>query len=418
MARLAINGGAPVRGRKPWPRWPVRDDAESRAVIDALENSDWGGFPEPQPRAAELGRSFAAYQDARHGICCTNGSISLEICLRAAGVKAGDEVIVPVTTWIATAACAVYVNAVPVFVDVSPENYCIDPDLVQAAITDRTRAIIPVHLGSSIADLDRLTEIAKKHDLVLLEDCAHAHGSKWRDRGVGSWGDFGSFSFQTSKILTSGEGGLITTNDDLPAEKIHSLVNCGRKEEGYDSFDGWLLGYNARMTELQCAVMLAQLDRADELLERKNRNAVRLAEGLAGIGGLTPVPVDPRETRRGIYQFILNYDAREFQGVHRDRFLEALAAEGVELDGVFYPPLPYNPLMNATSDEFPMLRERYGDGIRAPETIRGFHFPVGKKFALEEGCWLHYPYLLGEPADTDDILEAVAKVKEHAGELA
>ncbi len=418
MSKLAINGGVPVRGGKSWPRWPVRSDDERNAVIDAVENSDWGGFPEPQPRAAELGRSFAAYQDARYGICCTNGSISLEIALRAAGVKAGDEVIVPCTTWIATAACAVYINAVPVFVDVSPDNYCIDPDLVEAAVTDRTRAIVPVHLGSSIADLDRLTQIAEKYDLILLEDCAHAHGSQWRDKGVGSWGHFGSFSFQTSKILTSGEGGLITTNDDLYAEKVHSLVNCGRKEEGYDSFDGWLLGYNARMTEMQCGVMLAQLARADELLQIKNRNATRLTEGLAAIGGLTPVPVDPRETRRGVYQFILNYDAAQFEGVHRDGFLEALTAEGIEMDGIFYPPLPHNPLMNATTDEFPMLRERYGDGIRAADTLAQFSFPVGEKFALDEGCWLHYPYLLGEAGDTDDILEAVAKVKEHIGELA
>ena len=416
MARLAINGGNPVR-TKPWPTWPVRDETEKEQLLDAYANGDWGGFPFPGPKAAALGKQFAAYHDANYGIPCSNGSISLEICLRAAGVKAGEEVIVPATTWVATGAAPIHVNAVPVFVDVDPTNYCIDPDLVEQAITDKTRGIIPVHLGSSIADLDRLTEIARKHNLIIIEDCAHAHGCKWRDKGVGSWGEFGSFSFQTSKILTSGEGGLITTNDDLLSQKTHSIVNCGRKEEGYDGFPEWLVGYNARMTELQCAIMLAQLDRAEELRKRKESTARYLTRGLEKLGGLYPVPEDERETARGYYQFILVYKAEEFGGVHRDRFLEALTAEGIEIDGMFYPPMPFSPLLNARSDEFPMLRERYGDGLRTPETLKQFSFPVGMKFALEEGCWLHYPYLLDGKDGIDDLLSAIAKIKDNIDEL-
>jgi len=416
MPKLAINGGTPVRTR-PWPAWPVRSEEERELLLDAFENTTWGGFPFPQRHTRALGEKFAAYQDAAFGIPCTNGSISLEICLRAAGIKAGDEVIVPATTWIATGAAVIYVNAVPVFVDVSPENYCIDPDLVEAAVTDRTRAIIPVHLGSSMADLDRLLEIADRHDLVVIEDCAHAHGSRWRHRGAGSWGQMGSFSFQTSKILTSGEGGLITTSNEKLNELLQSLVNCGRKEEGYDSFPEWLLGYNARMTEFQAAVMLAQLARSDELIARKEKALHYLTHQLVRVGGLYAPARDVRETRRGIYQFILNYKAEEFGGLHRDRFLEALAAEGVEMDGLFYPPMPFNPLLAARSDEFPMLRERYGDGLQAPSTLRSFRFPVGMKFAHEEGCWLHYPYLLGEQKDLDDIVDAVAKVKKNVDEL-
>lgn len=416
MSKLAIKGGTPVRS-KPWPRWPLRGDEERKQLLDAFENGSWGGFPEPQPKAAEFGERFAKYQDSKFGICCTNGSISLEICLRAAGIKAGDEVIVPCTTWIATGAAPIYVNAVPVIVDVDPVNYCIDVDQVENAITDRTRAIIPVHLGSSIADLDRLVEVARKHDLVLIEDCAHAHGARWRDKGVGSWGDFGSWSFQTSKVLTSGEGGCITTDDDLLQQKTHSMVNCGRKDEGYDRFEGQLLGYNARMSEFQCAVMLGQLARCDDLLALKHENASYLASQLEQIGGITPVPVDDRETRRGYYQYILNYDAQQFQGVHRDRFLEALEAEGVDLDGVFYPPMPLHPLFNARSDEWPMLRERYGDGIQAPETLRNLRFPVGHRFAFETGIWMHYGFLIGGRQEIDDIVEAIAKVKSCAGEL-
>jgi dTDP-4-amino-4,6-dideoxygalactose transaminase len=149
MAKLAIKGGSPVRTR-PWPTWPVRGDEERRQLLDAFENTDWGGFPYPNVKAKELGEKFAAYQDARYGISCSNGSISLELALLAAGVKAGDEVIVPATTWVATGAAPIHINAVPVFVDVAPDNYCIDCDQVQAAITDKTRAVIPVHLGSSL----------------------------------------------------------------------------------------------------------------------------------------------------------------------------------------------------------------------------------------------------------------------------
>jgi len=416
MAHLAINGGPKVRTR-PWPKWPVRGEAEQSNLLDALENSQWGGFPEPQPRAALFAERFARYQDAEHAVCCSNGSVSLEICLKAVGVKAGDEVIVPATTWVATGASPIRVNAVPVFVDVDPVNYCIDVAQVEAAITPSTRAVIAVHLGSSIADLDGLTDVCRKHGLALIEDCAHAHGCKWRGKGVGSYGELGSFSFQSSKILTSGEGGLITARDQIVAQKVHSLVNCGRKEPAYNQFDGYLLGYNARMTELQAAIMLAQLDRADELLAKKAEGAAFLTAELAKMGAMTAVPHDPRETRRGFYQLIFKYNPDAFRGLHRDKVLAALEAEGVEMDGVFYVPMPFNPIFAATSNDWPMLRPRYGDGIQAPETLRKMRFPVGMRFAHEEGCWLHYPYLLGERSDLQDVVDAVAKVMRHADEL-
>jgi len=416
MAKLALRGGIPVRTR-PWPAWPVRGEAERRNLLDAFENSQWGGFPEPQPRADELARRFTAYQDAAHGVCCSNGSISLEICLKAAGITAGDEVIVPCTTWVATGVSPVRVNAVPVFVDVDPVNYCIDPKRVEEAITPKTRAIIPVHLGSSIADLDRLTEICARHHLVLIEDCAHAHGCRWRGKGVGSWGDFGSFSFQSSKILTSGEGGFITAKDALAAQKVHSLVNCGRKDPSYNEFPGQLLGYNARLTELQAAILLGQLDRAEELRERKEKSALYLASQLQKLGAFSAVPADPRETRRGYYQLIFKYHGEAFQGLPRDTVLAALEKEGVDFDGLFYPPMPFSPLFAATTADWPMLRERYGNGIQAPETLRKFSFPVGMRFAHEEGVWVHYPFLLGEQTDLDDIVTAVDKVMRHCDEL-
>jgi dTDP-4-amino-4,6-dideoxygalactose transaminase len=416
MSKLAINGGTPVR-TKPWPRWPVFGEAERAQLLEVFDSGEWGGFPFPQPKTKELGERFATYQDARYGAACANGSISLEICLVAAGIEAGDEVIVPATTWVATGVAPIRVNAVPVFVDVDPTNYCIDCDLVEAAITPRTRAVIPVHLGSSMADLDRLADICRRHNLLLIEDCAHAHGHKWRGRGVGSWGDFGSFSFQSSKILTAGEGGLITTNDEMLHQKVQSLINCGRKDDGYADFPGHLLGYNGRMTEFQAGIMLAQLARNDELIARKEAAVHYLTHQMTAVGGLYAVPRDVRETRRGFYQFIWQYRSQEFKGLSRDRFLAALEAEGVEWDGMFYPPMPFHPLMAASSRQWPMLKERYGEGIQSPETLKNFSFPVGQKFAQEEGIWMHYPYLLAEKSDLSELVEAVAKVKAHVDEL-
>ena len=416
MSKLALKGGAPVCTRAPAAPWPELDDRERHNLMEALEARGWGGFPEPMPMAGRFAERFAAYHDARFGICSVNGSVTLEVAMMALGVKAGDEVIVPTYTWIATGAAAVHLNAVPVFVDVDPETYCIDPDAVEAAITPRTRGIIPVHLGATVADLDRLGEIARKHNLWIVEDCAHMHGAQWRDRGVGAWGEIGSFSFQTTKLMTSGEGGLVMTSDDELAQRCHSVVNCGRKEPGYDRFDGWMLGINGRITEFQAAILLAQLDRLDENTRMRAEAADDLEKRLGALG-LRPLRRDARITRRGAYQLVIRYSPEAFAGISRDRFIEALAAEGVEMDGDFYVPLPQSPLFDARTDQWPMLRERYGEGIRAPETLAKLSFPVAERAASQESLWLHHSSLMGDRAHRDAIVEAVAKIQKHAEEL-
>jgi len=416
MTRLAIHGGTPVYDG-PQPAWPFWDGGERDAVLAVLESGEWGGFPEPNERASEFAARFAAFSDAGYGVCCANGSVSLEMCLWALDVKAGDEVIVPAYTWVATGAAPVHVNAVPVFVDVEPRNYCMDPGAVEAAITEKTVAIMPVHLASSIADMDRLNAIAEKHGLAVVEDCAHAHGSRWRDRGAGSLGTAGSYSFQSSKSMTAGEGGLVTTNDETLAKRLHSLVNCGRKEGWYEDFPGEPFGFNYRLTEFQAAVLLAQLDKWPNLHARREAGFARLSEGLAAIDGLSPVPGDPRETAVGRYQTILNYDREAFGGAHRNQFLAALHAEGFELDGPFYVAQHRNPLLNARSDQWPMLRERYGDGIRAPETVSRLSFPVTDEAADHRAVWMHYPYIQGGPEWQQRLLDAAAKIRDNLDEL-
>jgi len=413
MEELALFGGTKVRER-PFAPWPEFDDRERRYLMAALESGRWGGYPFPSPMAEEFGRRFAEYHGARFGIPAANGTVTLQVALRAAGVTAGDEVIVPALTFMATAASAVHLNAVPVFADVEERTWCMDPDAVEALITPRTRAIIPVHLGHQCADLDRILAIAQRHDLVVIEDCAHAHGGQWRGKGLGAWGHLGSFSFQSSKLMTSGEGGIIITSDDILRQKCMSLVNCGRKEPPYDGFDGQLLGWNYRLSELQVAVLMAQMERLDEATHRRAEMLSYFRETLhSAVKGLRVLDTDPRVTRQHAYQVLMRYDREAFLGVHRDRFLEALAAEGVEFDGPFYVPLYKCPLLAARSADWPALRERYGEGILQA----GGSCPVAERVAFEESVWMHHPHLSGTRRDVDDIVEAIAKVQRHASKL-
>ena len=417
MEKLALFGGTPVRTEKFAP-WPSFDDRERKYLNAALESRRWGGYPFPSPLAVEFGRRFAEYHGAKHGIPAANGTVTLEIALRAAGIKAGDEVIVPCYTFMATAACAVHLNAVPVFVDVEDRNWCMDPAAVEAAITPKTKAIIPVHLGHELTDMDRIMEIAKKHGLVVIEDCAHSHGGQWRGKGVGSIGDFGSFSFQSSKLMTSGEGGAITCNDDVAIQKVMSLINCGRKDPGFDGFDEQLFGWNFRLSELQIAVLMGQMERLDEVTKQRATMFEYFKKTLhAEVKGLRVLDTDPRVTRQHCYQILMRYDATAFAGIHRDRFLEALEKEGVDLDGTFYIPLYHIPIFNAKSDEWPMLRERYGEGILETGLSGKISCPVAEKAAYEEAVWMHYPHLMGTTEDVDDIVAAIKKVQAHAGEL-
>src|SRR5262249_6727953 len=213
MPRLALAGGPPVRSH-PFPTWPVSDDGDRERLLAVLERREWGGFPFPNRWAEEAASRFATLQGARHGLAVANGTVAIEVALRAAGIGPGDEVIVPAYTFEASAAPVLRLGGVPVFLGVRAETYCIDPAAAEAAVTPRTRAILPVHLAMSMADMDAVGALARKHGLVVIEDCAHAHGAAWRGRGAGSLGDAGAFSLQTSKLVTSGEGGLVTTGDD------------------------------------------------------------------------------------------------------------------------------------------------------------------------------------------------------------
>ena len=406
--RLALHGGTPVRAR-PWPAWPEYGDAEARALQRVLASGNWGGFPSPNTEARAFAERFARYVGTHHAVPCANGTVAIELALQAARLEPGSEVITTAYTFVGTATGIVRAGGVPVFVDVRPDTYCIDPERVEQAITDRTAAVVAVHLASTLADLDALEEICRRRGLLLVEDCAHAHGAQWRGRRAGSVGALGTFSMQSTKMLTAGEGGAVTTNDDLFAQRLHSLVNCGRKEPGYDGFDERLLGHNFRMTEWQAAILQEQLLRLPGHHERRAARGAEFEKRVAALPGLRPLSVDPRVTYRTIYQYVLRYDADAFAGLSRDTFLRALSAEGVPCSGRFYQPLPEDPLFALDPGTNPLARGDYDPSA---------DLPVARRAAYEEAIWLPHELFLGEPSDVDDLVAAFDKVRAHAVTLA
>jgi L-glutamine:scyllo-inosose aminotransferase len=407
MAQLALAGGTPVRTAA-FPRWPDFGDRERTLLLEALETRNWGGYPFPNTFAERFATAFAAAHDAKHAFAVANGTIAIEIALKAAGLRPGDEVIVPAYTFEASAAPVLRLGAVPVFVDVRPDTYCVDPAAVETALTARTHAVLPVHLAMCMADMDALTTLAEKHGLQVIEDCAHAHGAKWKGRGAGSLGHAGAFSLQTSKLLTAGEGGVVTTGDDLIAERAESYTNCGRASRT-DRFGDRLLGYNYRLTELQAALLLGQLEKLAAQSARRAAMAVHLSRGLAAIPGLSLLRPDARQTAQAFYHYVFKYDAAAFGGASRDRFVAALEAEGIPCDGLFYEPVYRSTLFDVDPAEFPQL------GGRLP--WRETRCPVTEKAAFEESVWLHHRILLGTKADVDSVIDAVSKIRGNVDEL-
>src|SRR5690606_11591268 len=229
MSRLALLGGSPVK-EKPFPRWPVFGPEEERALLEVLRSGKWGAVD--GHRVKEFEKRFAAFQEAEYGVCVVNGTVALEVALRAAGVEPGDEVIVPAYTFIATATSCLAVGARPVFADVDPETMQIDPNDSLSKVTEKTRAIIPVHLGGHPVDMDAIGRLAQKQGLFVIEDAAQAHGAVWRERRVGAIGHLGAFSFQSSKNMTAGEGGIVLTNPEQLRDAAWFIHNVGRVRPG------------------------------------------------------------------------------------------------------------------------------------------------------------------------------------------
>ncbi len=406
MSKLAVNGGERVR-TKPWPRWPVWDEREIKALEEVVRSGHWGRLYE-NSTVEKFEKAFAAYQDAEFGIAVTSGTAALTIALKAGGVDVGDEVIVPGYTFVATATCVLQNNAVPIFVDVEMDTINIDPAEIEKAITPRTRAIIPVHWNGRATDMDSILDIAKRHNLLVVEDACHGWGATWKDRKVGAIGDMGGVSFQASKHITAGEGGIILTNDEELAAKCFSYHHIGRIP-GRPFYEHHLVGWNFRMTEFDAAVLMVQLERLEEQTQRREDNAKFLCEQLSGIEGINLLRREPYMTRISWHSFSFNYDAEGFGGVPRERFRAALGAEGIPAGGGYSHPLYKNPLFTerrfgriAEFVDFPDYRAAY-----CPNCER----LCSERVSVSQAC------LLGDLEDMRDIVRAVKKIKENVDEL-
>jgi dTDP-4-amino-4,6-dideoxygalactose transaminase len=396
----AILGGTPVRRDQSWPEWPQHGDAERQLLASTLESGRWSSAR--GKLAAEFANEFAAFQGARHGLPLANGSCSLEVALAACGIGVGDEVLVPGLTFVTTAIAVLAVNATPVLVDVEPDSLCLDVAAAEAAVSERTRAVIPVHLGGRPCDLDALVDLCQRRDLALVEDCAHAHGSTWRGRGVGSIGSFGSFSFQMGKLMTAGEGGALTTDDDDLRARAWSYANCGRIEGGhrYEHVD---YGTNLRMTEWQGAVLQAQLRRLPEQNRVREERARLLDAELATIPGLRPQSGDSRIDGRGRYAYVFHYDPAEFSGLPASGLVAALRHDGI-LAGESYPSL--NKLRVFREARF---AQRLPEGGPRPD-YASVRLP-NAEHAAAHTVWLDHRMLLAEPDDVFDIVRALARIR-------
>jgi len=407
MEKPALLGGEAVK-KTPFPAWPQYDDHERQALLEVLESGIW--WRTPGSRALQFEQDFAAYHQAKYGIAVTNGTAALEVAMAALGIGSGDEVILPDFTFVATASAVLFAGALPVLIDVTPDTYCLDPDLVEAAINERTRAIIAVHMAGHPADMDRLPEIARRHNLFLVEDSSHAHGSEWRGHRIGSIGDIGTFSFQQSKLMTAGEGGILLTNDEELERKARSVHDCGRLP-GEWFYSHFMYGSNYRLSEWQGAILGQQLKRLPAQTALRNRNAAYLDQALSEIRGLTPQKRDERVTCNGHYAYIFHYDQKAFSGLPIERFIEAFNAEGIPTQAS-YPPV--HQLAVFQSGEYRKRLCPYHQ--EADHAFMKAEFPNTHKGAWET-VWLPQPVLLGSEEDMQQVVEAARKIQVHAKEL-
>jgi len=414
MVKLAINGGEPVAKDlvNLVPRWPVFDEDDVRAVVEAIRGGRWCRLYQGS-YAERFEAEFARYHDAKYGIAVANGTVSLELALKTIGVglNLGDEVIVPAYTFIATASAVTEVGAIPIFADVDPQTGNIDPRSVEKLINERTRAIIAVHFGGYPADMDELTRIAKRHGVYLIEDAAHAHGSEWRGRKVGAIGDMGSFSFQESKSLTAGEGGIVLTNSDELADRARLIHNIGRVI-GQPGYIHYILSSNYRLSEIQAALLLSRLRKLPSEVKVKHENGKILADMIKRTGVVEPTRPDDRVTTRGYYYFVMLYRQEELNGIPKEVFIEALRAEGVPVGVSYGPPLYRQPAFK---------RENLAKSVpryileRMPN-YEELNLPGAEEFARRELVLPHH-LLLAPREALELVVAAIEKIKEHADEL-
>ena len=394
MNDLALFGGDPVR-KTPFFIWPRVVDGQQEKLINTLVNDSWGIGSES---IRELEDKFALFHEANSCIAVNTGTNALWVALKAAGVSSGDEVIIPAYTFIATATAVLMANATPVFIDIEPNTFNMDPNLIESAITDRTKVIIPVHIGGNPADMESIIDLAMKHKLIIIEDAAQAHGAEWDGKKVGALHKGGIFSFQSSKNMSAGEGGAIVSNDEDFMDTCFAYYNCGRHRDG-DWYEHRIIGGNHRMSAMAASLLIPQFETIENDMRIRDKNRQKLDQALSDMD-LEITHRYKKVTRESNHLYLLRYKAENFNNISREKFFDAMRAEGV------YTYAGYNPLyredvFKGQGDDFPWLKNVNYSNISCPIT---------EQIADYQSVWLTQNHLLGDESDIQDIINAFEKV--------
>jgi perosamine synthetase len=407
----ALLGGTPVKGEA-FPGWPVFDSTDENAVADVVRSGHWGRSGSKKVLAFE--QSFSQLMNAQACLATSSGTTALFVSLNALGIGPGDEVIVPPYTFVACVNVILACHALPVFVDTDPETFQLDARKLESVVTERTRAILPVHLGGSTFDVDAVQAFARKHNLFVIEDSCQSHLAEWRGKRTGSFGSAGCFSFQASKNLNSGEGGAILGPSQEFIEKCYTFHNNGRSrtQAGYD-FSYANRGLNLRMTEFQGCLLTTQMARLETQSAKRTQNAQYLTGMLREVQGLTPVKMYEGCTRNAYHLYMMRYDSRKFGGLPRATFLKALDAEGIPASGGYFP-LNKEPFLKNTfaSSGFQAIYSQE----RLAKWEEANHTPANDQICAE-AVWFTQNMLIGPKRDMDQIAGAVHKVQQHSAEL-
>lgn len=419
--QLAILGGTPIRN-KPWPKWPVSDKNTERVLIDVLHSGRWGidgPYTGTELYERRFARDFAKYNGVKYCVPTTSGTSSLTLALLGLGVRPDDEVLVPGNTWVACASSVMAIGAIPILVDIDPDTLCMSLAATKKAITPRTVAIMLVHAFCAVADLDGFVELSKKTRIPLIEDCSQAHGSKWRNKRVGSWGRVGCFSLQQSKVLTCGEGGAAITDDKELYLRMEQLRSDGRlftdspkigRLELYEV--GEIQGHNLSMSEFHAAIVFDRLKHLNRENKLREKNADYLRKLLSQIKGLKMLTRYPQVTELTYYNFAVKVDLKEFGGNSIDAISNALMEELKVLVHPIYQPMNnhilYNPLRSPRAPKSPEKRK-----LLDPKR---FKLPMATEARRTCLTFLNL-VLLGNKQDMRDIAEAFKKVKILSSDL-
>ncbi len=411
----ALLGGKPVRTQS-WPTWPIwKPETDEKQLLEVIRSGVWS-------RAAvvnEFEAKWAETVGAKRSLAVMNGTNALITALMQLDIRGGDEVLIPPYTFIGTVAPVIATGAMPVFVDVDPETFQIDPAKIEAKITPRTKAIIPVHILGLPANMPQILAIAKKHNLAVIEDACQAHMAEINHQKVGTFGDAGCFSFQNSKNLAIGEAGAIVSNNDLFMDKCFSYHNYGNPfgmASGVIGAGTIIQGNKQRITEYQAAIGLAQLKRLDAETTLRNENAAYLKAKIQKIPGVVPYKLYDNVTRAAFHLFPFRYKKEGFKGLSRDTFLKALSAEGIPCSKG-YATLNNMPYLNDAFQSKNFQKMYPKAQLDFKSYVERNHCPQNDRLCNEEAVWFTQNMLLGTKADMDEIANAIEKIYTHADKL-